>query len=277
MSESSATRKNKAVELAARFVPAGGRILEVSCGSGSVLMQLRERGYRIRGTNFSRYEETLESDAIDHGVDLLAGLPYEDGSFDGIILLDVIEHLRDHDRAVAELARVCRQGGHVIVMTPNTLKLTSRLHYFLSGFHKLKRAFIGFDVPRERAFAFHNFPPHLPTFLYQLRSYGLNLVHFTASVYKAKSFVLYGLLFPFIWCATSLTLHRGEKHLRGTPAAAELQRVLTSVAGLCGEFWFVVAQKRAATAPQVTPVPTWSTPWHEGPGQGPAGDRPQEA
>jgi len=263
MSESSDRRKNKAVELAARFVPQGGRILEVSCGSGSVLMQLRGRGYQIRGTNFSKYEERLEAEFIDHGVDILQGLPYEDASFDGVILLDVIEHLRDHDRAVAELSRVCREGGHVIVMTPNTMKLTSRLHFLFSGFYKLKRAFIGFDVPRERAFAFHNFPPHLPTFLYQLRSYGLHLAHFTASVYKAKSFLFYAGLFPFIWLATSLTLHRGEKHLRGTPAAAELQRVLTSVPGLCGEFWFVVAQKRALSAPQVTPVPTWSTPWQE--------------
>ena len=44
MSKSSEIRKAKAVEPMAAYVPKGGRILEVSCGSGGELLALRKRG-----------------------------------------------------------------------------------------------------------------------------------------------------------------------------------------------------------------------------------------
>jgi len=261
MSKSSETRKAKAVELVRKHVPAGSHILEISCGSGKELDALQQQGYRVKGTNFTKYEGVVADVEIDNGIDILSGLPYEDSSFDAVLLLDVIEHLSDHDRTVAELARVCSDSGHVIVMTPNAMKLASRLHFFLTGFIKSKRAFIGFDVPREYAFAFHNYPPHLPTFLYQLRSHSLQLVEFTAVVYKFKSFLLYAFLFPIIWLATAYNIQRGEKYLKETSAANELQQILTSVDGLCGEFWFTVACKQQNAPDLQTKLPTWSQKW----------------
>ena len=262
MSKSSEIRKAMAVELMAGHVQPGGTILEVSCGSAAELRKLRERGYMVQGTNYTKYGEELAGIDVAHGVDILEGLPFPDNSFDGVMLLDVIEHLRDHDRAVAELARVCKEGGHVLVMTPNTMKLTSRLHFLLTGFFKLKRAFIGFDVAPEDAFTFHNYPPHLPTFLYQMQSRGLRQEVFAASVYKAKSFLFWVLLFPFVWLATTLAL-RGERNLRGTPAARQLKQVLTSFGGLCGEFWFVLARKTGAAEKGSTALPHWAEKWRD--------------
>jgi SAM-dependent methyltransferase len=46
-------------------------------------------------------------------------LPFRDGSFDAIYSMGTIEHFRDYDRAVAELARVLRPGGRAIVGVPN--------------------------------------------------------------------------------------------------------------------------------------------------------------
>ncbi len=261
MSRSSETRKAKAVELVRKHVPTGSRILEISCGSGKELYALQQQGYRVKGTNFTKYDGVVADVDIDNGIDILSGLPYEDNSFDAAILLDVIEHLSDHDRTVAELARVCSDSGHVIVMTPNAMKLASRLHFFLTGFVKSKRAFIGFDVPREYAFAFHNYPPHLPTFLYQLRSHSLQLVEFTAVVYKFKSFLLYAFLFPILWLATAYNIHCCEKYLKETSAAKELQQILTSVGALCGEFWFTVSRKDQNVPDLETKLPTWSQKW----------------
>jgi len=261
MSKSGQKRKDKAVQLVVEHVRPSGRILEVSCGRGAELVRLKELGFEVRGTNFTKYEEALAPSEIDHGVDVMKGLPYEDNAFDGVLLLDVIEHVRDHVSAVAELSRVCKWGGKVIVMTPNVMKIASRIHFLLTGFLKVKRAFIGFDVPLERSFAFHNHPPHLPTFLYQLHAHRLRLLAFTASVYKAKSFLLLAVFWPFIWFSSFLNLTRGERNLRGIPEAKMLLRTLTSAPALCGESWFVVAVKERDTGTErMTPTPQWSEP-----------------
>ncbi len=255
-------RKSKAVELASRYTPSSGRILEVSCGSGDELLKLQQAGYEVTGTNYTKYENESPNVRIWHGVDLLQGLPFANESFDTVLLLDVIEHLANHEKAVSELSRVCKGGGHVIIMTPNIMKLTSRLHFLFTGFFKLKRAFVGFDVPPDSAFAFHNYPVHLPVLLYLLHAHELSLCEFTASVYKKKSFFFYLLFWPFITLATHLKLHFGEKNLRDTEHAMELGHILTSVSGLCGEFFFVVVRKRdTSPAKPRTALPKWSTRW----------------
>ena len=267
MSKSSDTREARAVEIAARHTPDAGRILEVSCGSGNELLRLQQAGYEVAGTNYTKYKDEPSAFEIQHGVDLLQGLPFEDASFDTVVLLDVIEHLANHDRAISELTRVCKPGGHVILMTPNMMKIASRVEFLLTGFFKSKRAFIGFDVPPESAFAFHNYPVHLPVLLYQLHAVGLSLAEFTASVYKKKSFAFYVVLWPMIAMATWLKLRFGEKNLKGTAHAAEIRQCLTSVAGLCGEFLFIVGRKdesRTSSSSRVpTALPKWSMKWRE--------------
>jgi len=265
MSKASEKRKTKAVELAAKYTPDAGRVLEVSCGTGNELLRLRQAGYEVTGTNYTKYEGESSLIEIRHGVDLLQGLPFEDASFDTVILLDVIEHLPNHGRAISELTRVCKPCGHIIIMTPNIMKLTSRVEFLLTGFFKSKRAFIGFDVSPELAFAFHNYPVHLPILLYQLHACGLCLAEFTASVYKKKSFAFYVVFWPLIALTTRLKLRFGEKNLKDTIHATEMRQCLTSAAGLCGEFLFAVARRDlregSASAEQRTGLPKWSMKW----------------
>lgn len=57
--------------------------------------------------------------------------PYPDDSFDCVLFCEVLEHLLlSPDRVVAEIARVLRPGGYVIVSTPNATRLTNL--YFLA-------------------------------------------------------------------------------------------------------------------------------------------------
>ncbi|WP_419944087.1 class I SAM-dependent methyltransferase [Candidatus Poriferisodalis sp.] len=58
-------------------------------------------------------------DALGHAVVADAtALPYPDGSFDRIIAAEVLEHIDDDERAIAELARVLRPGGTIAVTVP---------------------------------------------------------------------------------------------------------------------------------------------------------------
>jgi len=57
--------------------------------------------------------------------------PYAENSYDCVLFCEVLEHLLlDPDRAVAEIARVLRPGGYLIVSTPNATRLSNL--YFLA-------------------------------------------------------------------------------------------------------------------------------------------------
>jgi SAM-dependent methyltransferase len=48
-------------------------------------------------------------------------LPFRDGVFDVVVLNEVIEHVKDDRRTIAEALRVIRPGGHIVIYAPNRL------------------------------------------------------------------------------------------------------------------------------------------------------------
>jgi SAM-dependent methyltransferase len=97
---------------------AGRSVVDLGCGLGGYSKVLAERGFDVRG--FDVVPEYVER-ARDLGVraDVYDGerLPLEDGSVDTVFLLEVIEHLEEPARLLAEARRVAR--GSVLVTTPN--------------------------------------------------------------------------------------------------------------------------------------------------------------
>jgi len=248
-------------ELTRKLLPAGSKIMEISCGPGKNLKVLREAGYDVCGTNFSKHDMVAEDLPIELGVDVMKSLPYEDDQFDAVLLCDVIEHLSDHVAALRNIERVLKVGGMLIIVTPNIMRINSRLHFLFTGFRKVKRSFIGFDVPADQAFAFHNHPPHLPELAYQLHSLNMDC-ELDAIEYKPKSVLMWLLLAPWIYLVTWYKTHRNEKFLKGTNAAKKLFKLNTSFKTLCGEAIVVIARKRAPEGGQAE-MKTTLPEWHE--------------
>jgi SAM-dependent methyltransferase len=106
-----------------------GRLLDVGCGTGFFAKKVRERWdtevhvaeYR---REFVRYEG-LQVSEVD--LNLLQRLPYEDDSFDYIVLIEVIEHVKHPWFLMEELARILRPGGKIFLTTPNVHHLGSKL------------------------------------------------------------------------------------------------------------------------------------------------------
>ena len=95
------------------------RILDVGCGTGANLKMLATYG-RAEGVDISPqavdfcHERGLDSvklGAIEH-------LPYDDGSFELVTALDVIEHLDDDVAGLQEMRRVLRDDGRLLVFVP---------------------------------------------------------------------------------------------------------------------------------------------------------------
>ncbi|MGH7962496.1 MAG: class I SAM-dependent methyltransferase [Candidatus Binatia bacterium] len=203
----------KAVNALLADVPAHGKtLLDVSCKEGDVLQAIKPHGFIVRGTNFEAQGPTPDGIAVDYGVDLCQRLPYDDASFDVVLLVEVMEHLENHRIALGELARVLKPGGVLILTTPNIMRLSSRFHFFLSGYHKTKRRFIPFDTPLAQAHRFHNYPIDLPILYYLCKQNGLVYERLGKSKVKGWSLFLFALFGLPILAYTWYTLLLREKN-----------------------------------------------------------------
>jgi len=103
-------------------------ILDAGCGWGTNLTALEAAGYRVRGLDISRrmLERLDRPDRTLIEADLAQPLPPETEAADGLLALDVIEHIDDDRAAVGRLGQLVRPGGVVIVSVPALPELFSR-------------------------------------------------------------------------------------------------------------------------------------------------------
>lgn len=97
---------------------AGKRVLDVGCGTGRHTSWLAQQGARVTGVDPSP-EMLAIARSKCAGVEFLAGtfdpLPVPDAAFDLALNALVLEHLADVTGPIAELARVVKRGGSVVV------------------------------------------------------------------------------------------------------------------------------------------------------------------
>ncbi|MCG8417448.1 MAG: bifunctional 2-polyprenyl-6-hydroxyphenol methylase/3-demethylubiquinol 3-O-methyltransferase UbiG [Proteobacteria bacterium] len=110
--------------------PGRATVLDVGCGGGLVTEEMARRGYRMIGIDVSeksldvaRRHAAGKDITVQYQAASVYELPFSAETFDGIVISDVLEHLHDLPRAVAEVARVLRPGGALVFDTINrTLK-----------------------------------------------------------------------------------------------------------------------------------------------------------
>ena len=106
-------------EICREFVEERPRILDVGCGTGANL-QLLEKFGEVEGIDVS--EEALAfcrergHRNVRHGE--AEKLPFDDGSFDIVTALDVVEHLDDDLSSLKEMRRVLKTGGRIVLFVP---------------------------------------------------------------------------------------------------------------------------------------------------------------
>jgi SAM-dependent methyltransferase len=121
------------VELFARYV--GGprrRVLDLGCRDGALTRAYAE-GNEVVGVDADReaLAEAAKLGIETRWADVDAPLPFEDASFDVVVAGELLEHLRDPRRLVAEARRVLRPGGVLVASVPNAYRLKNRLRFLL--------------------------------------------------------------------------------------------------------------------------------------------------
>ena len=120
------------VEQIAELVPAGSRVLDLGCGKGELLAYLQERkgctGYGVE------LDDANLLACVQRGVNAIQlnleeGLSvFEDQSFDVVLQLETLQHLRNAELMLRETARVGRMG---IVSFPNFAHWPNRLQVLM--------------------------------------------------------------------------------------------------------------------------------------------------
>ena len=143
----------------ASLVPQGSRVLDLGCGDGALLDHLqRERGCSGYGVEL---DDANVLACVKRGVNVLQlnldqGLTvFEDASFDVVLQIDTLQHLRNAETMLRETARVGRVG---IVAFPNFAHWPNRLSILQGRMPVTKRLpYQWYDTPNIRVGTYSDF------------------------------------------------------------------------------------------------------------------------
>ena len=143
----------------AHLVPPGSRVLDLGCGDGSLMSYLRdERGCTGYGVEI---DDDKVLACLQRGVDVLQlnledGLAmFADNSFDVVLQIDTLQHLRNAETMLRETARVGRIG---IVAFPNFAHWPNRMSVLQGRMPVTRRLpYQWYDTPNIRVGTYADF------------------------------------------------------------------------------------------------------------------------
>jgi ubiquinone/menaquinone biosynthesis C-methylase UbiE len=151
-----------------------GRVLDAGCGSGSLAMDLQKEGFRVDAVERSSdFVEMVRHKAARYGaesrIEIRQGsvthLPFEDAGFDGAVCAEVLEHVLPEDggddAAIAELCRVLKPDGALIISVPLNQSLWDESDVWAGHVKRYSRAELvaqleqaGFSIQDVRTWGF---------------------------------------------------------------------------------------------------------------------------
>jgi glycosyltransferase involved in cell wall biosynthesis len=140
------------------LIPAGSRVLDLGCGIGAVGAALKVRkNCLVTGVDIERSVLSAKFDRFVTG-DLNDGMPdLGDATFDYVLMLDVVEHLRSPENFLDDLREraAAWPNAKIILTTGNVAFIVMRLSLLLGRFEYGKRGIL--DLTHTRLFTFATF------------------------------------------------------------------------------------------------------------------------
>lgn len=174
-----------------------GRLLDAPAGEGALSAQLREsydvvpidideNFFKLTGLPFRK-------------ADLNKPLPFDDSSYDYVVSIEGIEHLENPFLCIREFSRVLREGGSLILTTPNIMSVKSRTRFLFYSYHDFFRFIKPAEDFRHALPEYdheHINPMTLMEVRYAMKKAGLEIAGISTNRYvKAKR---WGIFYPAI-------------------------------------------------------------------------------
>lgn len=139
-------------DLVARHLGPATRVLDLGCGRGGILEELRPRAGWAAGIDpdWASLADHRMPD-FPRACARAESLPFPDGAFDLVCCSWVLEHLPDPAKALAEVVRVLKPGGRFVFLTPNVLHPLLWINQLLRG---TSRRLVGWLYGRAEADTF---------------------------------------------------------------------------------------------------------------------------
>jgi 2-polyprenyl-6-hydroxyphenyl methylase/3-demethylubiquinone-9 3-methyltransferase len=100
-------------------------VLDLGCGKGRFARRLTDRGLRVVGIDLSR-AMLREAGGIPRVLGSGRQLPFADRTFDAVLAVETLQHVRNVAVTVSEARRVLRPGGRLVVVDRNAGALDAR-------------------------------------------------------------------------------------------------------------------------------------------------------
>jgi len=182
--------------------------LDIGSGNGELVLMLRnELGAKTYACDYVDGIMRVPEQKVEV-VDLdREPLPYSDNKFDLITITEVVEHIRDFRKVLEEISRCLKPGGGVVITTPNTINLSSRIRFLGFGFWTLFGPLHVKDS-RKHSTGGHISPINWFYLVHGLLDVGFEYGATTVDKKQKSSSVLLALLAVPIWAYAKIALRR---------------------------------------------------------------------
>ena len=202
---------NKVIEILQKEPRA--RLLELGAGGGSLIKRAKDKGFEVVACDIESEQFRYKNEIEFRQQDLNQGLPFSDESFDYVVMLEVIEHLKNPCFVLSQIHRVLKVGGFLILSTPNILNLKSRFRFFFEGTYDYFR-----EPPldhrtfyKQGAFNPHIFAYRYPELEYILLDTGFKIENVFASYFEPQAIMLSFVCLPIMKLQAYFKCRRAKK------------------------------------------------------------------
>lgn len=217
-----------------------GRILDLGCGDGDYGKRLKGLGFDVIAGDIDSKRFKYKSELEFRHCDITKEMPFTSQYFDYVLLMEVVEHLRNPYAVIPEINRIIKDKGYFILSTPNILNLKSRFRFLFEGAYEYFREppLDQIKNPREVIFNLHLVPYRYQELEYLLASSGFKVDEIFASNYEGLewSFILPTMFFQ-AWQKQRRSLRKGGIDFR------RINKVLLSKELLFGRHLIIKAKK----------------------------------
>jgi len=213
-----------------------GKVLDLPCGQGAFTQNLVDHGYQAVGGDLGAWPDIPQANFHDANMD--ERLPFDTDSFDAVVSIEGIEHIRRPFDFIQECGRIIRPGGYLIITTPNISSIRSRWRWFITGFHNKCKYPLDESKPELRH---HINMISFPQMRYMLHTNGFRIEAAATNRIKPINWV-YMLWLPIQYLAGHVILPGGAKNKKHKEIIRETRKQMMSLPILFGETMIIVAK-----------------------------------